>query len=68
MVKFQISGSASKADPIGKAIDTVFKHGALGFMTPDFMTEDRILLRVIEPGRSKPAFFSWIRRDPPAGP
>ena len=67
---FLVSGSASKADAIGKASDTVFKHGALGFMTLDFMTDDRILLRVIELGRAKPAFFSWIRgsKDPPADP
>ena len=68
---YLVSGAGSKAGSIGKSGDTLFKHGALGFMTLDFMTGDRILLRIIEPGiarttdgtaeGSAPVFFHWIR-------
>ena len=58
---YLVSGSGSKTEPIGKADDTSFKHAALGFMTLDFMTGNRILLRVVEQGATKPALFHWIR-------
>ena len=59
---YLVSGSGSKTESIGKANDTLFKHAALGVMTLDFMTGNRILLRVLEAGRSEPALFHWIRR------
>lgn len=57
------AGSASKATPVDKNDQTLFADARPGFMVIDFMTDDSVLLRVVEPGRAV-VFSHWLRPPP----
>jgi len=56
------AGSASKATPVDKGDLTLFADANPGFMVLDFLTDDSVLLRVVEPGRGV-VFSRWLRRS-----
>lgn len=57
------AGSASKATPVDHNGQTLFADARPGFMVLDFMTDDSVLLRVVEPGRAV-VFSHWLRPPP----
>ena len=54
------AGSASKATPVDHDGHTLFADARPGFMVLDFMTDDTVLLRVVEPGLGV-VFSHWLR-------
>ena len=54
-------GSASKKTAVGHTERTLFAHATPGFMALDVLSDDRILLRVIEPGENAVVYWRWLR-------
>ncbi|MFV2007734.1 MAG: metallophosphoesterase [Longimicrobiales bacterium] len=57
------AGSVSKVTPVDKNDQTLFADARPGFMVLDFMTDDSVLLRVVQPGRGV-VFSRWLRPPP----
>lgn len=59
-----VSGLASseKATEVSHGNNTLFAHQHTGFMAIDFLTDGRILLRVVEPGGKAVLFHHWLKR------
>lgn len=59
-----VSGAASvgKLTAVSHGPDTVFAHLAHGFISVDLYPDDRVLLRVIEPGADVATFSAWLYR------
>lgn len=54
------AGSSEKITPVGHGDHTLFAHSHAGLMAVDFMEDERVLLRVIEPGEKRPVFLMWL--------
>ena len=54
-------GSVSKKTAVGHTERTLFAHATPGFMALDSLSDDRILLRVIEPGENAVVYWRWLR-------
>ena len=59
-----VSGLASseKATEVSHGDNTLFAHQHPGFMAIDFLTDGRVLLRVVEPGGKDVLFHHWLKR------
>lgn len=55
------AGIESKINEVGHGDNTLFAHAHSGFMAIDFMKDDRVLLRVVEPGEKEVVFQKWIK-------
>lgn len=62
-ITYLVSGAGSKATPVGKASDTLFKRHGRGFMAVDYFRDGRVSLRVIVPDgpdAHEVPFATWI--------
>ena len=50
-----------KATPVTNGDNTLFAHQHTGFMSIDFLMDERILLRVVEPIGEKVVFHHWLK-------
>ena len=59
-----VSGLASseKATEVSHRDNTLFAHQHAGFMAIDFLTDGKVLLRVVEPGGKDVLFHHWLKR------
>ena len=59
-----VSGLASseKATEVSHGDNTLFAHQHTGFMAIDFLTDGRVLLRVVEPGEKEVLLHHWLKR------
>ena len=59
-----VSGLASseKATEVSHGDNTLFAHQHPGFMAIDFLTDGKVLLRVVEPGGEDVLFHHWLKR------
>lgn len=59
-----VSGLASseKATEVSHGDNTLFAHQHTGFMAIDYLTDGRILLRVIEPAKKEVQLHLWLQR------
>ncbi|MCY4401444.1 MAG: metallophosphoesterase [Candidatus Poribacteria bacterium] len=59
-----VSGLASseKATEVSHGDNTLFAHQHTGFMAIDFLTDGRVLLRVIEPAEKEVLLHLWLQR------
>lgn len=55
------AGLESKITEVGHGDNTLFAHAHTGFMAVDFMKDDRVLLRALEPGEKEIVFQKWIK-------
>lgn len=61
------AGSSGRVEEsaVGSSTDTIFAHLHPGFMEVDFMNDDRVLLRVVEPDEQTPGckfvFSTWLK-------
>ncbi len=58
-----VSGLASseKATEVSHGDNTLFAHQHTGFMAVDFLTNGKVLLRVVEPGGEDVLFHHWLK-------
>lgn len=58
-----VSGLASseKATEVSHGDNTLFAHQHTGFMVVDFLTNGKVLLRVVEPGGKEVLFHHWLK-------
>lgn len=58
-----VSGLASseKATEVGHGDNTLFAHQHPGFIALDFLTNGKVLLRVVEPGSKEVLFHHWLK-------
>ena len=58
-----VSGLASseKATEVSHGDNTLFAHQQTGFMAVDFLTDGKVLLRVVEPGGKEVLFHHWLK-------
>lgn len=58
-----VSGAASsqKISEVTNGDNTLFAHAHTGFMVVDFLKNDAVLLRVVEPGNKEVLFHHWLR-------
>lgn len=54
-------GSSEKATEVGHGVNTLFAHQHSGFMAVDFLSDGRILLRVVEPNEKEVQFHHWLK-------
>lgn len=54
-------GSSEKASPVSHGDNTLFAHQHTGFMALDFLRDERILLRVVEPGGEEVVLHYWLK-------
>ncbi len=59
-----VSGLASseKTTEVSHGDNTLFAHQHTGFMAIDFLTDGRVLLRIVEPGEKNVLFHHWLKR------
>ena len=59
-----VSGLASseKATEVSHGDNTLFAHQHTGFMAIDYLTDSRVLLRVIEPAEKEVQLHLWLQR------
>jgi hypothetical protein len=59
-----VSGLASseKATEVSHGDNTLFAHQHTGFMAVDFLTDGKVLLRVVEPGEKNVLYHHWLKR------
>lgn len=55
------AGLESKINEVGHGDNTAFAHAHTGFMSVDFLQDNRVLLRVLEPGENEVVFQKWIK-------
>jgi len=55
------AGAGEKIEKVGHDSRTLFAHSHPGFMAIDFLTDGRVLLRVIEPGELQSVYLKWLR-------
>ena len=58
-----VSGLASseKATEVSHGDNTLFAHQHTGFMAIDFLSDGKVLLRVVEPGGKEVLFHRWLK-------
>ncbi len=58
-----VSGLASsgKATEVSHGDNTLFAHQHTGFMAVDFLTNGKVLLRVVEPGNKEVLLHHWLK-------
>ena len=56
-------GSSGKATEVSHGDNTLFAHQHSGFMAIDFLTNGKVLLRVVEPGSKNVLFHHWLKTD-----
>jgi hypothetical protein len=59
---YLVSGSGSKTSPAGRTPQTLFKHGAHGYMRVDVLVDGNVQLAVVEPGTDRPPLSMRLRR------
>lgn len=57
------AGTQTKITGVSDGENTLFAHSHTGFMALDFLTEGRVLLRVVEPGRNGVVFRKWLKGE-----
>ncbi len=55
------AGAGKKIEKVGHDSRTLFAHSHPGFMAIDFLSDGRVLLRVIEPGEAQSVYSKWLR-------
>jgi len=59
---YLVSGAGSKTSPAGRTPQTLFKHGAHGYMRVDVLVDGNVQLAVVEPGTDRPPLSIRLRR------
>ena len=55
------AGSSEKISEVSDGYNTLFAHEKTGFMVVDFLENDAVLLRVVEPGNKEVPFHHWLK-------
>ena len=56
-----VSGAGSKLSGVTHGDNTLFAHEYPGFMVVDFLENDAVLLRVVEPNAKEVHFHQWLK-------
>ena len=56
------AGSLDKKSPVTDGDNTLFAHENTGFMVVDFLENNNVLLRVVEPVKKEVQFHHWLKQ------